>query len=190
MMKLIQRCEGDILRSIHDLGRKRIQLIVLSLISLFLFSLIPFYPVVAFEVENSGKTIAYLPHKEGMEFHIKYIHSIHLTPVIESYTVREDELVQNQLIFEAYGIGMPSNAEGNEVFREQDGKHIISNMNRSFEHIDMRVARVTASQELIMGEKMIPFTSFAARGAWIRMNVKDINIWNLLLRRDLLDETT
>ena len=45
-------------------------------------------------------------------FDIRYTHSVHKTPVQESYYVSESgEIVQYELAYENFAIGMPSNAE-------------------------------------------------------------------------------
>ncbi|MDQ0060482.1 DUF1850 domain-containing protein [Paenibacillus harenae] len=148
---------------------------------------IPFYPVVAFEYENTGRVLAYLPAEDHTRFDIKYTHSIHLTPVHESYSVKGGAIVQVQLAFEEFGIGMPSNAAGDEMFSIEDDKYVISGMQREFQQVDMRVARVTESQQIVAGGREIPFTSFAKPGAWIRMKVKKISAWRWLEGGNVLD---
>ncbi|WP_036717414.1 DUF1850 domain-containing protein [Paenibacillus harenae] len=148
---------------------------------------IPFYPVVAFEYENTGRVMAYFPAEEHTGFEIKYIHSIHLTPVNESYSVKGGAIVQEQLTFEQFGVGMPSNAAGNERFAIKDGKYVISGMQRDFQQVDMRVARVTESQQIVAGGREIAFTSFAKPGAWIRMKVRKISAWRWLEGGNVLD---
>jgi hypothetical protein len=159
---------------------KKIMFIGLILLLLCSGLFIPFYRVVAFEFENSGELLAFFPVENESTFEIQYIHSIHLSPVYESYYIKEKKIVQYQLTYEDYGIGMPENAEGNERFLEIDGKYVISGMNREFSQLDIRVAKVTESQQIIINGKAIAFTAFTKPGTWIRVKVRNINIWNLL----------
>lgn len=161
---------------------------VLGAVGAFIVLLfVPFLPVLAFEHEHSGNVLAYLPAKEGTAFEIKYIHSIHLSPVVESYHVEGTTIVQDQLTYEEYGVGMPSGAESGEQFAVVDGAYVIRSMNRVFEEIDMRVARVTASQEILTQGKTMAFTTFTEPGSWIRMKVTRIPVWTMIKGVNVLE---
>ena len=55
---------------------------------------------------------------------MKYIHSIHLSDVVESYTVTKgNEIKQIELMYEDFAIGMPENAAAGETFEHRNGKY-------------------------------------------------------------------
>jgi hypothetical protein len=176
------------METLKQLNTKKAALITIVMISLLsLGILLPIHKGVAFEYENSGRLLAFFPAEDGSEFKIKFIHSIHLTPVYESYRIEGSKIVQHQIKYKEFGIGMPANAEGEESFSEIDGYYVISGMNREFQQIDLRVARVTESQELMVNGKNIAFTTFASQGSWLRIKVKYINSWRLLKGGNILD---
>lgn len=96
---------------------------------------IPIKQTVVFEYQNKGKVIVF-PVKENRTFKIKYTHSIHLTDVVESYTITGDGSIKLfELMYEDFAIGMPENASDGETFEQKNGKYYIKNMNRVFLHL-------------------------------------------------------
>jgi hypothetical protein len=148
----------------------------------------PIYSALVFEYENKGKLLAYLPINKDENFDILYTHSIHLTPVLESYSISGNKIVQNRLEYEEFAIGMPADAEGNEHFIQEDGKYIISNMNRVFDTIDLRVGQVISNHTIIHAEKKIPFSTFVKKGTWIRIKVRHISMWEILKGGNILEQ--
>ena len=169
----------------------KLQIIIpfVLIIGSLIYFLFPRYQVLTFEYEDSQKLLGYAPVKTGQAFDMKYIHSIHLTPVYESYYVSDHDIIQYQLSYEEYGIGMPSHAEEGETFTEQNGRFIISGMNRVFPQIDIRVAQVTESQMVTLNNKSFYLTSLAEPGTWIRIQVQKLSRWKLLKGENILERT-
>ncbi|MCF6410846.1 DUF1850 domain-containing protein [Pseudalkalibacillus salsuginis] len=154
---------------------------LIILIGLILIVFIPFGKVLAITFENSGNIIAYVNVDKETEFHIHYIHSVHRTPVKETYEISDnDEIVQTALAYKNFAIGMPSNATGDEKFIEKDGTYYITNMNRVFPYIDIRVGQVIANHTLIIDQKEFPLDEAVAPGSWARLDVQPINLWQRL----------
>jgi|HigsolmetaAR206D_1030411.scaffolds.fasta_scaffold01335_10 hypothetical protein len=152
-------------------------LLVIIGVSLF----IPFKEALVFEHQNQGKIMAYLGIKIKDRFTIRYTHSVHLTPVIEDYYVNEkNEIVQTKETYERFGIGMPNNAIGDEIFTHKGNKYIISNMHRVFPYIDLRVGQVVANHTLIFKGKSYRIADFTGEGTWVRMKVRKINLWEMM----------
>jgi hypothetical protein len=149
-------------------------------IGLVLF--LPYYPVLCFQYENTKKLLAYYPIEQNERFGIRYTHSIHLTPVLESYYINDkNSIIQFELMYEDFAIGMPSNDDGDGRFIEKDGKYFITDMNRVYSHIDLRVGQVAANHTLIIGQNdEIPFTSFTKPGSWVRIQMQKINLWQIM----------
>ncbi|MGE7778852.1 DUF1850 domain-containing protein [Peribacillus sp. NPDC097264] len=157
---------------------------VFFIIPLFLFSallgFIPYKQVLAFSYQDQGELLAYLPLKREKTFQIEYTHSIHLSDVLETYQLSRDSIKQTELAYEDFAVGMPSNAEGEEVFEEKDGVYHIKNMNRTFEYIDLRIGQVGANHRLIYRKQTVLLSRFIKPGTWIRISTKKISFWEQL----------
>lgn len=151
--------------------------LLLFFVFLFFF---PYKHVVAFTYEDQGKLLAYLSLKKDKTFQIKYTHSIHLSDVIESYRLSDKQINQTELAYEDFAVGMPSNAEGEEVFEEIDGTYYIKNMNRSFPFIDLRIGQVRANHRLIYQNKIYTLSNDIKPGTWVRISLEKISLWQQL----------
>ncbi|MFJ7930769.1 DUF1850 domain-containing protein [Peribacillus sp. NPDC096448] len=140
----------------------------------------PYKHVIAFSYQDQGELVAYLPLKYGKKFHIKYTHSIHLSDVLESYRFSDKQIIQTELAYHDFAVGMPSNAEGEEVFEEKDGTYFIKNMKRNFTYIDLRVGQVKANHRLIYDEKTYTLADFIKPGTWVRISSERISLWEQL----------
>ncbi|HVH95631.1 MAG TPA: DUF1850 domain-containing protein, partial [Bacillus sp. (in: firmicutes)] len=135
----------------NHLHKYLLALFILVLISVFLF--IPNKDALVFQYQNSGKVLAYFPLSEGDSFQMKYIHSIHLSDVVESYTVTKgNEIKQIELMYEDFAIGMPENASDGETFEQIDGKYFLKNMDKRFPSFDLRIGKVRANHTLVVGK--------------------------------------
>ncbi|RBW67471.1 DUF1850 domain-containing protein [Bacillus taeanensis] len=169
-----------------------IQRIMIPLIMMLFFvslsSLIPFCKVLAVEYEDTAQLLAFLRLEHNDQFKIMYTHSVHLTPVIETYHINSsDHIIQSELEYENFAIGMPSNASGEERFIHKNGKYYISNMNLSFPYIDVRVGRVIANHTIIYKKQAIPFKEFAGPGTWTRLKVKNVTLWQMMKGVEILE---
>ncbi|MFJ7940631.1 DUF1850 domain-containing protein [Peribacillus sp. NPDC096622] len=158
---------------------KRFMAFGIPLLIAFLF-FFPYKHVIAFSFEDQGELVAYFPLKKEKEFKIKYTHSIHLTDVLESYRLSDKQIEQTELAYDDFAVGMPSNAEGEEVFEEKDGTYFIKNMQRNFTYIDLRVGQVKANHRLIYDEKTYTLAGFIKPGTWVRISSERISLWEQL----------
>lgn len=90
-------------------------------------------------VKTEADTCLVLPTKKGDQFSLKFIHSVHKTPVWENFIVTGPAgLILTSTEYRSYGVGMPSlPTEG--VFTQLDDRFILTNLNRSFSQIPVRV---------------------------------------------------
>ena len=160
----------------NHLHKYLLALFVLVLIPVFLF--IPNKDALVFQYQNSGKVLAYFPLSEGDSFQMKYIHSIHLSDVVESYTVTKgNEIKQIELMYEDFAIGMPENAAAGETFEHRNGKYYIKNMDNRFPFFDLRIGKVRANHTLIVGTNEYPLSHYIEPGTWVRLKIERINLW-------------
>lgn len=154
-------------------------IIPLLLLIAFLF-FFPYKQILAFTYEDKEDILAYLPIKKEDTFQIKYTHSIHLSDVIETYSASEKQITLKELSYKDFAVGMPSNAEGDEVFEERNGTYYITNMNRHFPYIDLRLGQVRADHRIIYKDHTYTLSNFIKPGTWIRISPKKISFFEQL----------
>ena len=156
---------------------KKFMVSALLLLFIALLGFLPYKQVIAFSYQDQGELLAYLPLKRDKTFQIEYTHSIHLSEVTETYHLSDNSIKQTELSYDDFAVGMPSNAEGREIFEEKDGTYYIKNMDRTFEYIDLRIGQVVADHRLIYKNQTMPFSKFIKPGTWIRVSSKKISFW-------------
>jgi hypothetical protein len=167
--------------------KKTIAIFVLQMLCVLALN-IPYKTALVFEKENSNQVIAFVPIERLEGFQISYTHSIHLTEVIEDYKISGvGNIVQIGLVYENYGIGMPSEAYGKEVFEIKDGKIHISNMSRTFPFMDIRLGKVVANHHLNIHDKYIPLVEYLSPGSWVRVQHRSLNAIEVLKGVNLYD---
>jgi hypothetical protein len=116
----------------------------------------------------------------GDKFSIRFLHSVHRTPVEEHFYISNDrEMVLERVIYESYGVGNPSEPEPGEQFRLEDGKMIIENMNRRFPEIHQRIGQKVADHRLTLGGRSTPFRKWSPPGSRVLLKVKLVSPWTL-----------
>jgi len=167
--------------------------IIIIPISIVLF-FIPFQKALVFYVEDTDQVKAYLPIQAGDPFQIIFTHSIHLKDVVEKYRLTENgEIEQYEIVYEEYGIGMPSNAEEGENFVFENGKYHIKNMNKVFPSINIRNGRIVSEHRLVWGlneEHIVNFNDYFTPGAWYTVKYDTLSLWNILKGVKIDDEST
>ncbi len=76
-------------------------------------------------------------------FTISYVHSVTRTPVIETYRVDGDGIVQTQIRFAQHGPGLPTQADAGGTFERRDGQFVLTMARR----LPVIVMRVHADQQ-------------------------------------------
>lgn len=142
-----------------------------------LFFFFPYKQVIAFTYQNQDRLLAYLPLKKEKMFQIQYTHSIHLSAVVESYQLSKNKITQKELAYEDFAIGMPSNAEGKEVFQEKNGTYYIKNMNRNFPFIDLRIGQVRSNHQFIYENRTYTLSKSIEPGTWVRISERKLTLW-------------
>lgn len=99
------------------------------------------------DMNNAKETI--IPVKEG-KFTLKFIHSIHNTPVYEMYTINADQLVLKETRFYSLGVGMPYTQEEG-IFKNVNGQFRITGLNRKFSTLHLQVSPIPKHAIIIDG---------------------------------------
>lgn len=159
---------------------KRFFILPLLLLFIAFVLFFPYKQTITFYFEDTNQLLLFLPLKESDTFQIEYTHSIHLSDVIETYKIENEKLVQTQLEYEDFAVGMPSNAEGNERFEKKDGTYVISNMERRFQAIDLRIGQVRANHKLIYDGEKYELAKRIGGGTWVRIIPARLSLWQQL----------
>lgn len=172
-------------------SRKRI-IFTIIFIAILLFLFIPFETALVFYNQKASKIRAYLPIQAGDRFQTIYTHSIHLTDVVEKYEVLDDFTIKGyEIVFEEFGIGMPSNAGEGERFVIEDGKYHIKDMNSIFPYINIRNGRVVSEHRLVWGkydEHLVNFNDYFEPGEYLRMKIDRLSLWQKIKGVKISDE--
>lgn len=131
---------------------------------------VPSYYLVIKDRDN--KVVAEIPLSDGRFDHV-YIHSIHLTPVVERFKVLPDAagapmLHLFELVYESYGVGMPSDTE--DGFSLVDGKFILK-MSRDYPVIPLMVS-IVEGHGIVTNGKFHAFTEWAPQEALLFLSAK------------------
>lgn len=110
--------------------------------------------------ERESRVIAEIPLQNGRFDHV-FVHSFHLTPVVERFRVIADKdgkpiLHLFELEYESSGVGMPSDAEGG--YHLVDGKFILD-MSRDFAVIPVMVS-IVAGHGIVVDDRFYAFTDW------------------------------
>ncbi|WP_313804565.1 DUF1850 domain-containing protein [Cytobacillus sp.] len=171
-------------------GIKLLVLVPLIIVTIAIIIFIPMKEALVFQYQNTGKMLAYIPFSKEDHFKIKYTHSIHLSDVVESYVITEDEEIkQYELMYEDFAIGMPENASDGEIFEQKNGKYYIKNMNRIFPYFDLRTGKVRANHTVLFREKEYPLSHFIEPGTWVRIKAEKINLIQQLRGVNILEQS-
>ena len=122
--------------------------------------------------DRESRILAESPLQEGRFDHV-FVHSIHLTPVIERFRVVPGPegtplLHLFELEYESNGIGMPSDTENG--FRLVDGKFILE-MSRDFPVIPVMVS-IVAGHGIAANGHFFPFTDWVPEGTQLFLAAK------------------
>ncbi|TCN27797.1 DUF1850 domain-containing protein [Mesobacillus foraminis] len=169
--------------------RKKVCISLLLIVFIAIISMfIPYKQSLVFLQTEQNEVLCYLPVAPGDRFKIKYLHSIHLSDVIESYEVTKQQGIrQYELEYEDFAIGMPSEAAEGESFVNENGKYYIKNMRRDFPYFDLRVGKVRANHTLIYKNTSFPLAHAIEPGTRVRVQVRKINMIQELRGVNILD---
>lgn len=163
---------------------KRISFAVIIILILVVLTFIPFKQALVFYKENTDQLEAYLPLERGDTFQLIWKHSIHLTDVVEKYQVLgNDDIKQYEIVYEHFGIGMPSNAQEGETFVYEDGKYHIKDLNNIFPKINLRNGKTVSENRLVWGPDdryIIPLNKYFKPGAWFTLKIERLSLWDYL----------
>lgn len=171
-----------------DLMKKKWFFMLLTFVIMISMIFIPFRTALVFYDGKTENQQAYLILDSGDYFGITFTHSIHLTDVVEKYRITDDQkIMQYEMIYEEFGIGMPNDAMGDEEFEHIDGKYHIKNMTNEFDYLNIRNGEKVSNHRLSWGNSddrtdvhTVPFNDYFVPGDWYKLEVKKISLFEQL----------
>lgn len=167
--------------------KKKLTLSFFVIIILLIIMLVPFRTALVFYERNTNNMEAFLPINKGDTFQVIFTHSIHLTDVVEKYKVRDDLAIeQYEIVYEEFGIGMPSNAQEGEKFEYKNGKYHITSLDNIFPSMKIRNGKTVSENRLVWGTEnseeshMVWFNKYFVPGEWYTILVERISLWEYL----------
>ena len=157
-------------------------LIIIVLIILIVLSFIPFKTALVFYKENTEQLEAYLPINEGETFQLIWKHSIHLTDVVEKYKVLKNHAIkQYEIVYDEFGIGMPSNAQDGETFLYENGEYHVKDLNNIFPTMKVRNGKTVSENRIVWGsdnKHIVPFNQYFKPGDWFTLKIENLSLWD------------
>ena len=134
-----------------------------------------FTPLIIMVKAESGILLT-LPVKPGDTLSLRFIHSVHKTPVWENFLVTgADGLTLTSTEYRSYGVGMPSlPSEG--TFTQLEDRFILTNLNRFFSQIPVRVGP-EAQLTLIHQGREYPLYQWLEPGSLVVIETQYDYLW-------------
>lgn len=162
------------------MNKKKVVPLILCFILLVLF--IPIKTAFTFtehRVENPK--VFYVPLESDNEFQIRYVHSIHLSNVIESYEATKDnEIRLLSMQYEDFAIGLPGNAEDGETFTMKDGLYTLTYEGNVIESFVMLIGDVDAELAFRYLGNELNLKKQLVRGKSYTFRVAKLSIYQML----------
>ena len=119
----------------------------------------------------SGKLYGKWPLPETGEFALEFIHSVHQSPVRESFRAEGGMIYASAVRFFSFGAGMASALEeGQQLSRDGDAM-VISGLTASFRNLNYIVGTVSDHTLLINGET-VSMRELCGKNAHITMSIR------------------
>jgi len=148
---------------------------------------IPLTSALVFYDERSPVIRAYLPLQSDDVFMITFTHSIHMTEVVEKYRLLETgDIEQYEMVFEQFGIGMPSVVEEGETLINEGGKYYYTPVDQVFAELKIRNGKTVSKHRLSYqreNEKELSevlFNAYFEPGSWYTVKVSHLTIWEMV----------
>ena len=93
-------------------------------------------------VGENGDTLYSTPVKDGTTFAIRYQHSVALSPVIDYFVIRDNEIWLDKTVYQDFGAGLPHEPGHGQKLSQNNGQLELSGFNRRLGSFQLRVGRV------------------------------------------------
>lgn len=154
---------------------------------LFTFFYLPVKQAFLFtEMNTKNNSLFYISLKEQKGFQIRYVHSIHLTDVIEFYEVTPNNKIRMlSMTYESLSIGLPGEAGEGETLDLTDGVYTLTYADRVVDSFRMRIGQVDADLAFRYGGNEIDLKEDLEKGESYEFEVVKLTLYQLMKGVDL-----
>lgn len=154
--------------------------ILLIVLLLFTFFFIPIRETLIF-TETQENKIYYVQVNQQKKFEIRYVHSIHLTDVIEFYEITPDLKIRMlSMTYENLSIGLPGEAAAGETLELRDGVYTLTYNDRVIDSFRLHIGRVDADLALRYENNEIDLKRYLEKGNSYEFKVEKLTFYQLL----------
>lgn len=157
---------------------------VLLLITI-IFTIVSLYPVQVLYARDmwTGEGLMSWLIPKDKTFSVKYTHSVERTPVWETYSLNDDEIILEETIFQSYGAGLPATSPYDFDIVE-DGFRLYD-IDQKMTNLIYRTGAVRANHELLIGGKSYPFLDFSEPTEGVKFETRNMTLISYLAREVL-----
>lgn len=172
---------------------KNKKIVVSVCLVIFLFLTTFFLPVkqaLSFtETRTDNARMYYVLMDEQNEFKIRYVHSIHLTDVLESYEVTASGKIRMlSMTYENLAVGLPGDAGEGETLTLNNGLYTLTYDDKVIDSFTMRIGKVAADLTFRYGGNEIDLKERLEKGKSYEFKTMKLTIYQLLKGENLNDK--
>lgn len=152
--------------------------LLVALVIIFL----PIHKVFTFtEYRTDHPKTYYLKMEDEREFQIRYVHSIFLTDVVESYRVVDQYAIQSlSMQYEDVGIGLPGYAEEGESLSVKDGMYTLTYEHNIIQSFVLFIGDVNADLAFRYRGHEVNLKNYLTRGKSYTFRVQRQSFYQLM----------
>ena len=123
---------------------------------------------------ESGVVWEKLPVQEGDEFAVEFTHSVHKSPVRETFVVEGTAFRPVMSRFYSFGAGMQSDLEEGQVMSFDNGAICITGFNASFGEL-IYIVDGLSNYRLIVGDRTIDLLELCGKNAHVALGIASLD---------------
>lgn len=133
------------------------------------------------ETKKKNGEVFYIPITNDKKFDIRYVHSIHLTDVVESYEITEDMKIRMlSMSYENLSIGLPGEAGEGETLKLKDGVYTLTYKDRVIDSFRLHIGRVDADLAIRYAEVEVDLKEYLEKGKSYEFKVQKMTSYQLM----------
>lgn len=159
------------------------------------FLLLPIY-VLEVRVNGTEELVYQQKAYVGDNFDIKWIHSVTMQPVIETYQLQAPGKIPIiKMTFDEFGPNLPACPEYNQYWIIEDGKFNVMGYELVFERVPVTIGAVIADHTLIYNGQTIHLKDIYRPGGYVHIGllkktfsqfmIEEVEIWQKRIRKTM-----
>lgn len=144
--------------------------IILSILSFYKTTLLQVY--IADKGPKFNEVLLEVPINLGDKFSVKWIHSVSLRPVIETYKVENDLTISiYEMIFDSFSANLPASPDYNTIWEYNEDHIRVYNYDVIFDAVPVVIGKVVANHTLYVNDSIIPLKDIYKPGGFVNIRV-------------------